>query len=78
MKRTVPDRAIAIGLFLLLLGVYLWTHNDRIEQMMLMAFGLVTFAISEGLKRMSESFKARLERLESKGGGRRSTDAEEG
>jgi hypothetical protein len=73
----VPDKYLALGLFGVLLGLYLWTKDDTVKQMMFGAFTLTTFAISEGLKRISESYRARLERLEAKGGGRRESDRNE-
>ena len=59
--RRLPDKWLAVALFLLLLGLYLATGNKTVEQMMLTAFGLLCVAISDGLRRVSEWSKNRLE-----------------
>jgi di/tricarboxylate transporter len=58
-QRRVPDKYLAIGIFLLLLGLYLWKHDSLVERMTWMMFGLVIMAISDGLRRVRDSFADR-------------------
>ncbi len=58
--RRLPDKYIAIGLFLLLLGLYLWRKDETIKYLMSGMFGIVCMALGDGLRRMQDSFKARL------------------
>lgn len=60
MSRRFPDKYLAISLFLLLLGLYLWTKDDAIKQMMATAFGVAVGAIAAGLRRVDASFDSRL------------------
>lgn len=59
-RRRLSDRWLAIALFLLLLGLYLWRHDDTIKQMMFTAFGLLCVAISDGLRRAADYYRARM------------------
>jgi hypothetical protein len=60
VRRRVPDKYLAIGLFLLLLGLHLWQpQNDMIAKMVFAMFSLVCMAVGDGLRFVSDSFKAR-------------------
>jgi hypothetical protein len=61
-RRRIPDKWLAVALFLLLLGLYLWRHDDTIKQMMFTAFGLLCVAISDGLRRAADYYRARMAR----------------
>lgn len=58
--RRIPDKYIAIGLFLLVLGLYLWRKDELLKQMAFGLFSLVCMAIGDGLRRVTDSFKARM------------------
>lgn len=49
IRRRLPDKWLAAGLFLFLFFMYLWRHDDAIKQMMFTAFGLLCVAISDGV-----------------------------
>lgn len=61
MRYRVPDKYIAIALFLVLLGLYLWTHDETLRYLMSGMFALVCMALGDGFRRMQDSFKARLQ-----------------
>jgi len=58
--RLIPDKYLALGLFVLLLITYLCTKDSVIEKLMFGAFTLVCTAIGDGLRRVAESFAKRL------------------
>lgn len=60
-RRRLPDKWLALAIWLALLGLYLWLHDEAVKQMMFTAFGLLCVAISDGLRRVSDWSKRRLE-----------------
>jgi hypothetical protein len=57
--RFIPDKYLAVGLFVLLLGVYLATKDPFIEKLCFGAFTLVCTAIGDGLKRVGQAFEGK-------------------
>lgn len=53
----IPDKYLAIGGFVLLLGCYLFTREPVLEKLMFGFFTLVCTAIGDGLRRVNESRK---------------------
>ena len=50
----MPDKYLAIGLFLVLMGVYWWTQDDTVKQWASMVLGVVCSFFMAGQRRLAD------------------------
>lgn len=57
--RRIPDKLIALFVFLVLLGVYLYTRDDVVRRLLDGSFVLLCAGLHAGFQRMSDAFSFR-------------------
>lgn len=72
--RYIPDKYLALGVWGILVCLYLKTKDDAIRYMMFSIFGVVIMAFKDGLNRIYESFKNKLKANENKEYGSKEKD----
>lgn len=58
----IPDKLLAIGVFMILMGIYAWTQDDTFKQWASMVLGVVCSFFMAGQRRLAEAGQRFLDR----------------